>query len=332
MRLGFQEWLPRIVVAPIFLLSLSFIYGLMIWNGYLSLSASKMLPNYELIGLRNYFDLFASDRFPVAMTNIVVFALLYVSGTIALGVCLAIMLDQKIRAEGVLRSIYLFPMAISFIVTGTAWRWIFNPGVGIESVVRGWGFESFTFDWITRSETALYCIVIAGIWQGAGFVMALFLAGLRGVDDSILKAAVIDGATRFKTYTRIVLPMLRPVFLQRRHNRHAPGDQGLRPGRRAGRQRSWLLHRPARHVLLHDRLRPQSDRRGRVERRGHAMHGRVDRRPLHVFRTQGATEMTAAVDFNRLLLWALLILCALWFLLPLFVMVSTSLKNLDEIR
>ncbi len=212
MRLSFQEWLPRIVVAPIFLLSLSFIYGLMIWNGYLSLSASRMLPNYEFIGLRNYFDLFASDRFRVAMTNIVVFALLYVSGTIALGVCLAIMLDQKIRAEGVLRSIYLFPMAISFIVTGTAWRWIFNPGVGIESVVRGWGFESFTFDWITRSETALYCIVIAGIWQGAGFVMALFLAGLRGVDDSILKAAVIDGATRFKTYTRIVLPMLRPVF------------------------------------------------------------------------------------------------------------------------
>ncbi len=212
MRFTFQEWLPRIVVAPIFLLSLSFIYGLMIWNGYLSLSASRMLPNYEFVGLRNYFDLFASDRFRVAMTNIVVFGLLYVSGTIALGVCLAIMLDQKIRAEGVLRSIYLFPMAISFIVTGTAWRWIFNPGVGIESVVRGWGFESFTFDWITRSETALYCIVIAGIWQGAGFVMALFLAGLRGVDDSILKAAVIDGATRFRTYTRIVLPMLRPVF------------------------------------------------------------------------------------------------------------------------
>ena len=212
MKFSFQEWLPRIVVAPIFLLSLTFIYGLMIWNGYLSLSASRMLPSYEFIGLKNYFDLFASDRFRVAMTNIVVFALLYVSGTIALGVCLAIMLDQKIRAEGVLRSIYLFPMAISFIVTGTAWRWIFNPGVGIESVVRDWGFESFTFDWITRSETALYCIVIAGIWQGAGFVMALFLAGLRGVDDSILKAAAIDGATRFKTYTRIVLPMLRPVF------------------------------------------------------------------------------------------------------------------------
>ncbi len=212
MQSQLQNWLPRIVVAPIFLLSITFIYGLMIWNGYLSLSASRMLPNYEFVGLRNYQDLFASDRFHVAMTNIVIFAGLYVSGTILLGVVLAILLDQKIRAEGFLRSIYLFPMAISFVVTGVAWRWIFNPGIGIESVVRGWGFESFTFDWITRSETALYCIVIAGIWQGAGFVMALFLAGLRGVDGSILKAAAIDGANQFQIYTRIVLPMLRPVF------------------------------------------------------------------------------------------------------------------------
>ena len=212
MQSQLQNWLPRIVVAPIFLLSITFIYGLMIWNGYLSLSASRMLPNYEFIGLRNYQDLFASDRFHVAMTNIVVFAGLYVSGTILLGVVLAILLDQKIRAEGFLRSIYLFPMAISFVVTGVAWRWIFNPGIGIESVVRGWGFENFTFDWITRPETALYCIVIAGIWQGAGFVMALFLAGLRGVDGSILKAAAIDGANQFQIYTRIVLPMLRPVF------------------------------------------------------------------------------------------------------------------------
>jgi glucose/mannose transport system permease protein len=130
----------------------------------------------------------------------------------ALGLLLAILLDQKIRAEGVLRTVYLYPMAISFIVTGTAWKWILNPGLGIEHLVRGWGFENFTFDWIVEPDYAIYCVAIAGIWQASGFVMALFLAGLRGIDESIIKAAQVDGASLPRIYWRIVVPSLRPVF------------------------------------------------------------------------------------------------------------------------
>ncbi len=116
------DWLPRLVVAPSFIVSLLFIYGLMAWNGYLSLSASRILPNYEFVGVAQYLALWESDRFRVAMTNMGIFGVLFVGGAMLLGVLLAILLDQKVRAEGVLRTIYLYPMAISMIVTGTAWK------------------------------------------------------------------------------------------------------------------------------------------------------------------------------------------------------------------
>lgn len=204
--------LPKIVVAPTFAISLTFIYGFTLWTGYLSLSKSKMLPNYDWVGFSNYLRLFGSDRFQVALTNLVIFGSLYVSLTILIGVTLAIFLDQKIRAEGALRTIFLYPMAVSFMVTGTAWRWILNPGLGIERAVRDLGFESFVFDWIVRPETAIFTVVIAGVWQTSGFVMALFLAGLRSVDDNIVKAAQVDGAKPITIYLRVILPMLRPVF------------------------------------------------------------------------------------------------------------------------
>lgn len=206
------DWLPRIVVAPSFIISLLFIYGLMAWNGYLSMSASRILPNYEFVGLQQYAALLESDRFRVAMTNMGIFGVLFIGGAMAIGVLLAILLDQKVRAEGVLRTVYLYPMAVSMIVTGTAWKWMLNPGLGLEHLMRQWGFESFTFDWLVRGETAIYCIVIAGVWQSAGFVMALFLAGLRGIDESIIKAAQVDGASLPRIYWSIILPSLRPVF------------------------------------------------------------------------------------------------------------------------
>ena len=205
-------WLPKLVVAPSFALSFLFIYGLMAWNGYLSVSASRLLPNYEFVGLVHYTKLFASERWWVALRNLGVFGGLFVGGGMAIGLLLAILLDQKVRAEGVLRTIYLYPMALSFIVTGTAWKWILNPGLGIEHLVRSWGYENFEFGWLVDPEHAIYCVVIAGIWQSAGFVMALFLAGLRGIDDSIIKAAQVDGASLPLIYWRIIIPTLRPVF------------------------------------------------------------------------------------------------------------------------
>jgi len=206
------SWLPKLVVAPSFLLGFFFIYGLIAWNGYLSLSASHLLPNYTFIGLGNYVDVFGSDRFHVALENLAIFGFLFIGGSMAIGLLLAILLDQKIRGEGVLRTIYLYPMAISFIVTGTAWKWILNPGLGVEHLVQGWGFADFKFDWLVDPDHAIYCIAIAGIWQASGFVMALFLAGLRGIDDAIIKAAQVDGASLPRIYWRIVVPSLRPVF------------------------------------------------------------------------------------------------------------------------
>jgi glucose/mannose transport system permease protein len=204
--------MPRLAVAPGFALAFLFIYGLIAWNGVLSFSASRLLPNYEFVGWAQYALLFESERWWVALTNLGIFSALFIGVGLALGLGLAILLDQKIRAEGALRTIYLYPMALSFIVTGTAWKWILNPGLGLEHLVRQWGWESFSFDWLVNPDMAIYTVVIAGVWQSAGFVMALFLAGLRGIDDSIIKAAQIDGATLPRIYWRVIIPSLRPVF------------------------------------------------------------------------------------------------------------------------
>jgi glucose/mannose transport system permease protein len=208
----FDHWLPKLVLAPGFLLSFLFIYGLIAWNGVLSVSASRLLPNYTFVGFEHYVALFESERWWVALRNLLVFSSLFIGLAMAVGLLLAVLLDQKVRAEGALRTIYLYPMALSFIVTGTAWKWILNPGLGIEHLVQSWGFESFRFDWIVDPDRAIYTVVIAGVWQSAGFVMALFLAGLRGIDDSILKAAQVDGASLPRIYWRILIPSLRPVF------------------------------------------------------------------------------------------------------------------------
>jgi len=207
-----ESALPKLVVAPAFVLGFAFIYGLMVWNGVLSLTASRMLPNYdEFVGLAQYARLWESERWWTAMKNLGIFSVLYVGISMAIGMALAILLDQKVRAEGWLRTIYLYPMALSFIVTGTAWKWILNPSLGLEKLMHDLGWASFSFDWLVQSDTAIYCVVLAGIWQSAGFAMALFLAGLRGIDDSIIKAAQIDGASLPRIYWRIILPVLRPV-------------------------------------------------------------------------------------------------------------------------
>lgn len=208
----FDNLLPKLVLAPAFVLGLAFIYGFMVWNGLLSVTASRMLPNYELVGLAQYERLWEMDRWWVALKNLAIFGVLYVGVSMALGVFLAVLLDQKVRGEGFIRTVYLYPMALSFVVTGTAWKWILNPSEGLQKMMQDMGWTSFTFDWLIQSDMAIYCVVIAGVWQSAGFAMALFLAGLRGVDDSIIKAAQIDGASLPRIYLRIVLPALRPVF------------------------------------------------------------------------------------------------------------------------
>ena len=208
-----RDWLPRIVLAPSFVLIVIFVYGFIAYTGFLSMTASRMLPNHDFVGLENYERLWKLPHWWRALTNLAIFGSLYILICSALGLMLAILLDQKIRAEGLLRPIYLYPMALSFIVTGTAWKWFLDPGIGLEHVMHQWGWESFSFGWIKDRTMAIYTVVIAAVWQSSGFVMAMFLAGLRGVDNEIVKAAQIDGASVLTIYRRIVIPMMRPVFL-----------------------------------------------------------------------------------------------------------------------
>lgn len=212
-----MEWLernvPKLVLAPSFVAILIFVYGFIAWTAWVSLTKSKLMPRYEFDGFGQYTRLFASPRWDVAMDNLYIFGGLFIVISMLLGLMLAIFLDQKIRAEGVLRTIYLYPMALSLIVTGTAWKWILNPGLGIQEMVRGWGFETFTFDWLIKPDMAIYTVVIAAVWQASGFVMALFLAGLRSVDTEIIRAAQVDGIPTRRIYTAIIIPTMAPIFL-----------------------------------------------------------------------------------------------------------------------
>lgn len=208
-----EKHVPKLVLAPSFLAILFFVYGFIAWTAWISMTRSRLLPRYEIEGFIQYDRLFASPRWDTAMDNLFVFGALFIIIAMALGLMLAILLDQKIRAEGALRTIYLYPMALSLIVTGTAWKWILNPGLGIEAMVRDWGFESFSFGWLVDPDMAIYTIVIAAVWQASGFVMALFLAGLRSVDGEIIKAAQVDGIPTWRIYSAIIIPSMAPIFL-----------------------------------------------------------------------------------------------------------------------
>jgi len=208
----FEQWIPKIVLVPTAVAALVGIYGFILWTAWISFTQSRLLPRYDLAGFYQYIKLFTNDRWWVACKNLIIFGSLFIILCMAIGLILAILLDQKIRAEGALRMIYLYPMALSFMVTGTAWKWILNPGLGLERLVRQLGFTEFTFDWLVNSDMAIYTVVIAGVWQSSGFVMALFLAGLRGIDTSIIKAAQVDGAGLPRIYRCIIIPSLRPVF------------------------------------------------------------------------------------------------------------------------
>ena len=208
-----QKNLPTIVISPSFAVILWFVYGFVLWTFYISLTKSKMLPRYEFWGFEQHFRLWSNPRWFNAVENLLIFTVLFVVICLLIGIILSILLDQKIRAEGFLRTVYLYPMALSFIVTGTAWKWMLNPSMGIEKLFADWGFTDFTFDWLVNRDMSIYTIVIAAVWQSSGFVMALFLAGLRSIDDEIVKAAKIDGASLYSIYITIILPMMRPVFM-----------------------------------------------------------------------------------------------------------------------
>lgn len=209
-----RTYMPQLTLLPSLVLVTVTVYGFIAFTIVLSMTRSKMFPRFDRwAGLDQYFRVWKHPRWEVALENFAVFGVLYIGLSLVIGLILAILLDQKIRQEGVLRTIYLYPMALSFIVTGVAWQWIMSPDLGLERAMHVWGWTSFKFDWITSSELAIYCVVIAGVWQASGFVMALFLAALRGINQEVISAARIDGASLPLIYWHVIIPALRPAFL-----------------------------------------------------------------------------------------------------------------------
>jgi glucose/mannose transport system permease protein len=207
-----DRWVGAIVISPSVAVSLLFVYGFMVVTGYLSFTSSTLMPRYNFVGLDRYRDLFGNDVWWTSVANLMWFSLPDIAISVALGLLLAILMDQRIRAEGMLRAVFLYPLALSQIVAGTAWQWLFNPGFGLEKAVQALGWTGFKFGWLGDPELAIFCVVVAAVWQSSGFVAALFLAGLRSVDDEIIKAAQVDGASLPTIYRKVVIPVIRPVF------------------------------------------------------------------------------------------------------------------------
>jgi glucose/mannose transport system permease protein len=202
-----------LALLPTGLVVLVVYVGCMLWTVRLSFTSSTLLPKLDWVGLAQYSRLFANDRFLVSAENIVIFGVLFISGCLILGFLLAVFIDQNVRAEGVFRTVFLYPYAMSFVVTGVAWQWFLNPGLGLQKLVRDMGFPNFTFDWLVSQDMAIYTIVIAGLWHGSGLTMAILLAGLRGVDEDLWKAARVDGVPTWRYYLSVVLPLLRPMVI-----------------------------------------------------------------------------------------------------------------------
>lgn len=184
--------------------------GTVLWSLKVSLTNSRTFPSDEYVGLAQYQRLFDNDRWLLSLENLALYGVLFIVICMLLGFLLAVFIDQKVMAEGALRTIFLYPYAMSFVATGLVWQWMLNPGNGIQQALRQMGFEDFTFDWIIDQDKVMYTIVIATVWQASGLVMAMLLAGLRGIDEEIWKAARIDGIPTWRVYVSIVLPMLAP--------------------------------------------------------------------------------------------------------------------------
>ncbi len=203
----------KIAALPMVLTAVGVFVIATLWTVYHSFTNSRMLPKSEFIGLAQYERLWNSDRWYMSIENLAIYGACSLIFSLVIGFMLAALLDQKTRFENTFRTIFLYPFALSFIVTGLVWQWILNPDYGVQKIVRSLGFDSFVFNPLYNMDIVIYGILAAGLWQGTGFIMCLMLAGLRGIDQEIWKAARIDGIPMWKTYIQIVIPMMRPVFI-----------------------------------------------------------------------------------------------------------------------
>jgi glucose/mannose transport system permease protein len=209
----FRNKTAKIAAIPMILTAMFVFVGGTIWTITYSFTKSGLLPKLKWVGLKQYDRLWATKKWLVAIENLALYGILMLVLVFVIGFVLAALIDQKVRFENTFRTVILYPYAMSFVVTGLVWQWMLNPEFGVQSIVRELGWDTFSFDPLYNSEIAIYGVLIAGLWQGSGLVMILMLAGLRGIDQEIWKAAKIDGISTWKTYVFIVIPMMRPVFI-----------------------------------------------------------------------------------------------------------------------
>ncbi|WP_245936917.1 carbohydrate ABC transporter permease [Undibacterium pigrum] len=196
-------------------MSLTVVFGYLatvLWTLKISLSSSRTLPVDNFVGLTQYERLFDNERWLLSLNNLALYGVLFIIACVVIGFLLAVFIDQNVTGEGVLRTIFLYPYAMSFVATGLVWQWMLTPGIGIQQGIRQLGFKDFQFDWIIDQDMVIYTVVIATVWQASGLVMAMLLAGLRGIDEDIWKAARMDGIPAWRVYLSIIIPMLAPSF------------------------------------------------------------------------------------------------------------------------
>jgi len=209
----FRNLTAKIAAIPMILTALVVFVGGTLWTVAYSFTGSKLLPKWKFVGFDQYERLWSTRRWMISIENLMIYGVCMLVLCFVIGFVLAALMDQKIRFESTFRTIILYPYALSFIVTGLVWQWVLNPEFGIQGIIRGFGWDSFTFDPLYNAQIAIYGVLIAALWQGSGLIMVLMLAGLRGIDQDIWKASRVDGIPAWKTYVFIIIPMMRPVFV-----------------------------------------------------------------------------------------------------------------------
>lgn len=209
----FRNLSAKIASIPMILTAVVVFLGGTLWTVLYSFTSSRLLPKLNFVGIDQYERLWNTRRWLISIENLALFGLFSMIFTLVVGFTLAALLDRKIRFENTFRTILLYPFALSFIVTGLAWQWILNPDFGLQRVVQNMGWQNFSFDPLNNPDIVMFGLLIAGLWQGTGLIMVIMLAGLRGIDDEIWKAARIDGIGTVKTYIKVIIPMMRPVFI-----------------------------------------------------------------------------------------------------------------------
>ncbi len=209
----FRNLNAKIASIPMVLTALVIFVGCTVWTIVYSFTGSKLLPKTKWVGFDQYERLWGESRWLISIENLAIYGVCSLILSMTIGFVLAALLDRKIRFEDTFRTIFLYPFALSFIVTGLVWQWILNPEFGVQNVVRQLGWSTFKFDPLYNADIVIFGILIAGLWQGTGLIMCIMLAGMRGIDDDIWKAVRVDGISTWKTYVFVVIPMMRPVFI-----------------------------------------------------------------------------------------------------------------------